>query len=76
MENSSEPTPVAGRSDRSPSGLGNGYVSSLTLGLVRCSGVGAFLFTATYLFEGFMCMGYDAWQQPISALSLGPGGWA
>jgi hypothetical membrane protein len=25
--------------------------------------------------EGFTQPGYDAWQQPISALSLGPGGW-
>jgi hypothetical protein len=37
--------------------------------------VGAFLFTASYLLEGVTRPGYDAWQQPISALSLGPGGW-
>ncbi|MGO8948731.1 MAG: DUF998 domain-containing protein [Ktedonobacterales bacterium] len=29
----------------------------------------------TYLIEGFTRPGYDAWLQPISSLSLGPGGW-
>lgn len=38
-------------------------------------GIGALLFTATYLHEGSTRPGYDAWRQPISALSLGPGGW-
>jgi hypothetical protein len=37
--------------------------------------VGAVLFTITYLIEGVTRPGYDAWKQPISALSLGPGGW-
>jgi hypothetical protein len=32
------------------------------------------LFTATYLIAGARRPGYDAWRQPISALSLGPGG--
>ncbi len=36
---------------------------------------GAVLFTMIYLIEGVTRPGYSAWQQPISALSLGPGGW-
>jgi hypothetical protein len=36
---------------------------------------GAVLFTTTYLIEGATRPSYNAWQQPISALSLGPGGW-
>ena len=32
------------------------------------------LFTLTYLIEGVTRTGYDAWQQAISLLSLGPGG--
>jgi hypothetical protein len=36
---------------------------------------GAVLFTLIYLIEGVTRPGYSAWQQPISALSLGPGGW-
>jgi hypothetical protein len=39
-----------------------------------CGGVGAVLFTAIYLLEGISRPGYAAWRQPISALSLGPGG--
>jgi hypothetical protein len=75
MGNSSEPLWRGSQSDLSPSGLGNGFLSPLTLGLVSCGGVGALLFTVTYLIEGITRPGYDAWQQPISALSLGPGGW-
>lgn len=76
MENVSEPAPNASGSAVSPSGLGNGFLSPLTLGLMSCGGIGALLFTATYLIEGVTRPGYDAWRQPISALSLGPGGWA
>lgn len=36
---------------------------------------GAVLFTTTYVIEGATRPGYDGWQQAISALSLGPGGW-
>ncbi len=36
---------------------------------------GSVLFTVAYLIEGVTRPGYDAWRQPISALSLGPGGW-
>ncbi len=42
----------------------------LTFGLA-----GAVLFTTTYLIEGAVRPGYNGWQQAISALSLGPGGW-
>jgi hypothetical membrane protein len=49
--------------------------SPRTLALVSCGGIGALLFTATYLIEGITQPGYDAWRQAISALSLGPGGW-
>lgn len=75
MENISETTPIVGRPAMSPSGLGNGFLSPITFGLVSCSAVGAFLFTGTYLLEGIARPGYDSWQQPISALSLGSGGW-
>jgi Protein of unknown function (DUF998) len=75
MEHISKPMPMADQSDTSSSGLWKGLQSPLTFGLVSCGGVGAFLFTATYLIEGVARPGYDAWQQPISALSLGPGGW-
>jgi hypothetical protein len=37
--------------------------------------IGSLLFTGTYVIEGITRPGYDAWQQAISALSLGPGGW-
>lgn len=43
--------------------------------LLACGPVGGLIFTATYLIEGATRPGYDAWQQAISALSLGPGGW-
>src|SRR5215472_11270162 len=75
MQNLSEAPPLAGQAESPSSGLVKSLRSPLTLGLVSCGGVGAFLFTATYLFEGITRPGYSAWQQPISALSLGPGGW-
>jgi hypothetical protein len=37
--------------------------------------VGSVLFTAAFLVEGATREGYDVWRQPISALSLGAGGW-
>jgi hypothetical protein len=37
--------------------------------------MGVVLFDAVYLIEGVSRPGYDAWQQAISTLSLGPGGW-
>lgn len=75
MENSSGLAPLADQPEMALSGMGNGPVSSLTLGLVSGGGIGAFLFTAIYLIEGITRPGYDAWQQPVSSLSLGPGGW-
>ena|SRR5438552_9713511 len=42
----------------------------LTIGVV-----GTVLFPIIYLIEGVTRPGFDAWQQTISALSLGPGGW-
>ncbi len=70
----SEPSSMARRSDM-PSRWQKGLRSPLTLGLVSCGAIGAFLFTVTYVLEGIMRPGYDAGTQPISALSLGPGGW-
>ena len=75
MENMAEPPPIAGQSERASSEFTKRLRSRLTFGLVSCGGVGAFLFTVTYLLEGVTRPGYDAWQQPVSALSLGPGGW-
>lgn len=74
MENISKPPPIASHSDPSSSGLGNRSLSPRTRVLVACSLVGPLLWTATYLIEGVTRPGYDAWQQPISTLSLGPGG--
>src|SRR5580692_98752 len=36
---------------------------------------GTLLFPLTYLIEGATRPGYNPWQQAISTLSLGPGGW-
>lgn len=71
MEHISEPSSMAKQSDTASQGLR----SPLTLGLVSCGAIGAFLFTVTYVLEGITRPGYDAGTQPISALSLGPGGW-
>jgi hypothetical protein len=71
----SEPIPSAVQSDGSSAGLGTSVQSPLTFGLVLCGGVVAVLFTVIYLLEGITRPGYNGWQQPISALSLGPGGW-
>lgn len=75
MELRSESPSTASQSDLSSAGLGKSLQSSLTFGLMLSGGVGSVLFTATYLLEGITRPGYDVWQQPISALSLGPGGW-
>src|SRR5260221_477703 len=42
---------------------------------LSCGTIGSVLFTITYLIEGVTHPDYSAWQQAISALSLGPGGW-
>jgi hypothetical protein len=67
--------PPSYRTASSTAGPGGGALSPLTLGLVSCGGVGALLFTITYTVEGLTRPGYDATQQPISALSLSPSGW-
>jgi Protein of unknown function (DUF998) len=67
--------PPSYRTESSTAGPGGGALSPLTLGLVSCGGVGALLFTITYTVEGLTRPGYDATQQPISALSLSPSGW-
>jgi hypothetical protein len=41
---------------------------------LSCGTIGSILFTTTYLIEGVSRPDYSAWQQAISALSLGPGG--
>jgi hypothetical protein len=74
MQHIAEPSSRADQSDM-PSSWEKGLRSPLTFGLVSCGAVGAFLFTVTYLIEGVTRPGYDAGTQPISALSLGPGGW-
>lgn len=76
MEHSANSSLIASRSAPAPYGLGNGTLPPLTLGLVSGGGIGALLFTAVYLIEGATRPAYDAWSQPISSLSLGPGGWA
>lgn len=43
--------------------------------LLACGILGPVLFVAVFVAGGELRPGYDAWQQPISALSLGPGGW-
>lgn len=42
---------------------------------LSCGTIASVLFTVTYLIEGITRPDYSAWQQAISALSLGPGGW-
>lgn len=42
---------------------------------LSCGTIGSVLFTIVYLIEGAIRPDYSAWQQAISALSLGPGGW-
>jgi hypothetical protein len=55
---------------RTPTAVPRVLLLWLTFGLA-----GAVLFTIVYLIEGAIRPGYNAWQQAISALSLGPGGW-
>lgn len=51
-------------------------LSPATLALIAAGTLGGILFTIVYTIEGATRPGYIAWQQAISALSLGPGGWA
>lgn len=75
MEDMAKQSSITNRTEASSSGLGGDALSPLTLVLVSCGGVGALVFTATYVIEGFSRPGYNWLQQPVSALSLGPGGW-
>ncbi len=49
--------------------------SFLASALLLCAVLGSLIFTLSWMIDGLMRPGYDAWRQPISALSLGPGGW-
>src|SRR5579875_3223827 len=55
--------------------LDGASLDRLSLLLLVGGGLGTLLFTAVYLIEGATQPGYDVWVQPISSLSLGPGGW-
>lgn len=70
---SSENRPSSSAMTRS--GLDGASLSPVTLLLVSSSTIGSILFTTTYLIEGITRPGYSAFQQAISALSLGSGGW-
>ena len=50
-------------------------LSRSLLVLLTCGTVGSLLFTITYLIEGAIRPDYNALQQAVSALSLGPSGW-
>jgi hypothetical membrane protein len=43
--------------------------------LLSCGIAGPLLFTGVYLADGLARPGYHGWQQPISELGVGPGGW-
>jgi hypothetical protein len=66
--------PAASPSNVDRAGLNGASFSLDTWLLVACGTGSSFLFTATYPIEGAPRPGYGAWQQAISALSLGPGG--
>ena len=71
---------AARREDAQPgapprSGLDGGPLTVRTWLLLGAGTVGGLLFTAAYLVEGATRAGYDGLAEPISALSLGPGGW-
>jgi hypothetical protein len=70
-----QPTMVA-RGPQPHSGLDGAALPVRTWLLLAAGTIGGLLFTAVYLAEGATRAGYDALAQPISALSLGPGGWA
>src|SRR6516225_7517687 len=56
-------------------GLGGGALSVRAWLLLAAGTAGGLVFTGVYLAEGATRAGYRALAQPISALSLGPGGW-
>jgi hypothetical protein len=57
------------------SGLDGASLTARTWLLLAAGTIGGLLFTAAYLVEGATRAGYDGLAEPISALSLGPGGW-
>lgn len=57
-------------------GLEGGALSGLAWLLLVAGTAGGLVFTGVYLAEGATRAGYRPLAQPISALSLGPGGWA
>jgi hypothetical protein len=56
-------------------GLDGGALSVRAWLLLAAGTAGGLVFTGAYLAEGATRAGYRALAQPISALSLGPGGW-
>src|SRR5215831_3977028 len=59
----------------SSAGLAGGALSVRTWLLLAAGTAGGLVFTGVYLAEGATRAGYRVLAQPISALSLGPGGW-
>ncbi len=55
--------------------LDGSMLSPAALWLIGCGTIGGVLFALTYVVEGATRTGYNGWQQAISVLSLGPGGW-
>ena len=66
---------VGPRSSFHPGRASGLVLSPLTWLLVALGTVGGLVFTVAYTLEGATRQGYDWLAQPISALSLGPGGW-
>jgi hypothetical protein len=61
---------------RQPRGALDGGILSVRAWLLLAAGpAGGLLFTGAYLAEGATRAGYQTPEQPISSLSLGPGGW-
>src|SRR5215472_1861128 len=56
-------------------GLDGGALSVRAWLLLAAGTAGGLVFTGVYLAEGATRAGYRALAQPVSALSLGPGGW-
>ena len=67
------PRAATGRLPRT--GLAGGALPVRAWLLLGAGTVGGLVFTGAYLAEGATRAGYRALAQPISALSLGPGGW-
>lgn len=57
------------------SGLAGAPLAAWTWVLLAVGTAGGLVFTGVYLAEGAIRPGYAALAEPISALSLGPGGW-